>query len=550
MPKLLFPNLERKFAISSLGFLLYSPISILAFPVTVLVANPRASYLVLLFFGLVLTFISYLFYLLFIAFYPRVSHFSEKIQAIYSISSSLITGGIRGALFHALVAFLQLEQSGSLLNRVLASSFTTLIWLTASNLMINFIRDFRVKYENALKKLLERSFKYSKSSSLSSASKWELKNVQDGLVSTLSTLLGSTHSEDLQKIATSLTTQINLELRPLSKRIWVRSLGEYPIIRFRQMVYDSVKFLDFSHLWFVLIMSALALLNNVFIRGIQESLLRTISYLVVLQLVLLARSRTKFRNTTLFLFSIGLIPIVLGEFFANSVGYSGSWVASFLITPVAPAVIVALSLARLVQSDQDLVIDLLQTIQVQHKSATWGGEIVAERQLASFIHNSLQSEFVALAGQLSDAAKSGDSEKVDSIKSKVSELFDRSFLEDFNNFTRSPLSRLRHVQDSWRGILEIDISIPEIYLMDTDRNGLIVQTVEEFAANSFRHGKAKKIKVIGSEGVKGLKLSLWSNSFSSLSANRGFGSEWLDQISISDWSLESDTTGTLLTIEI
>jgi hypothetical protein len=545
-----FPELERKFAISSWGFALYSPISILAFPVTVLVANPSASYLLLLACGLALTIATFLPYLLFIHFSSRLVHASEKTQGSFFLASSLLTGGVRGVIFHAIVAQLHLTQSGSLLNRIIASSFTTLIWLSASNLLVNYVRDFRYKYEIALKALLDRSLEYLEPGSPSAKSKSELKSIQDGLLSTLSALLQGPHSEDLQGIAASLTTKINLELRPLSKRIWVRSLGEFPVIRFRRLMYDSIQFLDFSHLWLISIMSALALLENIFIRGFQESLVRTFSYLMILQVVLFARKFKPIRNTVLFLLATGFIPILLGELIANALGYPGSWIAAILITPVAPAVIVVLSLSRLLQSDQNLIIELLGSIHSRKQDSSQINGSVADRELASFIHNSLQSEFVALAGQLSEAAKSSDEKQVESVKSKVSEILDRSFIEDFKNFTNAPLARLASVKESWKGLLEIEISIPETLLLHSDRNGLIVQTIEEFAANSFRHGKAKKVQVVGTQGQQGMKLLLKSDGQSPLSAQRGLGSEWLDQISVTPWTLESDTSGTLLTIEI
>ena len=522
----------------------------MAFPVTVLVSNPTASYLLLLSCGFALTLATYIFYLLFIGFSSLLGHSSDKTQGSLFLASALLTGAVRGAMFHAIVDSLHLTQSGSLLNRVLASSFTTLIGLTASNLLVNHVRDFKFKYEIALKALLDRSFEDMEPGSPSAKSKSELKSVQDGLLSTLSALLHGPQSGDLQGIAASLTTKINLELRPLSKRIWVRSLGEFPVIRFRRLVYDSIQFLDFSHFRLMSIMSALALLNNIFIRDFQESLIRTITYLIILQLVLYARKLKPFRNTVLFLIATGFIPTLLGELIANLLGYTGSWIAAILITPVVPAVIVILSLARLVQSDHDLIIELLGSIHARNQDSAQLNGSAVERQLASFIHNSLQSEFVALAGQLSEAADSSDKDQVESVKSKVSEILDRSFIEDFKDFTNSPLARLVSVQESWKGLLEIEISIPENLLSHSDRNGLIVQTIEEFAANSFRHGKAKKIQVIGAQGKQGMKLLLKSDGQSPLSAQRGLGSEWLDQISVTPWTLESDTSGTLLTIEI
>jgi signal transduction histidine kinase len=385
---------------------------------------------------------------------------------------------------------------------------------------------------------------------LSEESKTDLKNLQDDLLETLSTLLENSQSTELHKLATSLTSKINLELRPLSKRIWVRSLGEYPVIRFRRMALDSVRFLDFSHFWFLGFMGALALLNNVFIRGFQESLIRTVSYLIILDLLLVVRNYGVLTNTLLFLVSVGVVPIYFGELIANILGYSGSWVAVLLITPVAPVVIVILSLIKLLQSDHELVIELLGTMKVRNQNPAQKEEMSAERQLASFIHNSLQSEFMALAGQLNEAAKSDNVELQESVKMRVSEVLDRSFIRDFNDFTQSPLPRLMSIQKSWKGILEIEVNIPDSLLQDSARNGLIVQTIEEFAANSFRHGKAKRIHIAGTHSENGVKLSLRSDGPTSLTSQRGLGSEWLDQISKTPWTLESDTSGTLLTIEI
>jgi signal transduction histidine kinase len=548
--KRFLPELQSKFAISSLGFALYSPISLLAFPVTVLVANPNSSYLLLLSYGAGLTFATYLQYLIFVVASSKISFKAVSIQVVFFLISSLVTGGVRGAIFYAIVDHLNLLQSGSLLNRVLASSFTAFIWLSTSNLLVNYIRDFKIKYEFALKQLLKRSIADSGEMGLSEESKTDLQNLQDDLLETLSTLLENSQSTELHKLATSLTSKINLELRPLSKRIWVRSLGEYPVIRFRRMVLDSVRFLDFSHFWFLGFMGALALLNNVFIRGFQESLIRTVSYLIILDLLLVVRNYGVLTNTLLFLVSVGVVPIYFGELIANILGYSGSWVAVLLITPVAPVVIVILSLIKLLQSDHELVIELLGTMRVRNQNAAQKEEMSAERQLASFIHNSLQSEFMALAGQLNEAAKSDNVELQESVKMRVSEVLDRSFIRDFNDFTQSPLPRLMSIQKSWKGILEIEVNIPDSLLQDSARNGLIVQTIEEFAANSFRHGKAKRIHIAGTHGEHGVKLSLRSDGPTSLTAQRGLGSEWLDQISKTPWTLESDTSGTLLTIEI
>jgi signal transduction histidine kinase len=175
---------------------------------------------------------------------------------------------------------------------------------------------------------------------------------------------------------------------------------------------------------------------------------------------------------------------------------------------------------------------------------------VGERHLASYLHNSLQSELLAIAGQLEEAAISNDREKSAEILQRVSALINRSFIDDFQKFAESPLERLETVRKSWSGILKLEIDIPQALLTSPARNASLVQTIEEFAANSYRHGKATKISASAVENSIGLHLTLNSNGSKKISNKRGLGSEWLDQIAIGSWKMQSTPTGTVLKITI
>jgi hypothetical protein len=231
-------------------------------------------------------------------------------------------------------------------------------------------------------------------------------------------------------------------------------------------------------------------------------------------------------------------------------GYSGSWTATLLITLVAPALIIVLSLFNLSLRDHGLIIELLESYEIYKIPNASKAFDVGERHLASFLHNSLQSELLAIAGQLEEAAISNDREKSAEILQRVSSLINRSFIDDFQKFAESPLERLETVRKSWIGILEIEVGIPEAALAFPARNASLVQTIEEFAANSYRHGKATQITVIGIENSIGLHLTLKSNGSKKVSTKRGLGSEWLDQIAIGSWKMQSNLTGTSLEITI
>ena len=540
----------NKFNVTKRAFGLYSPISILAFPVTVLVANPEAPAFTLLIYGVLLTAATFAIYLPFSALSRHIPSDATGLKFLNLIAASIFSGSARGLIFFYLVQNLELKESGTLSNRVLASTFTTLIWLISSNLIINSALVFRNKYQKAMNQFLQRNITQFPELASSSRGDDELAGLQLNLVESLSGLLKEGSTQNLQEVADSLTLQINHQLRPLSRRIWLRSLGEFPVIRFRRMVKDSIINLDFSNRTFVALMVSLALLNNVFIRSFAESTLRTFSYVVVLLAVLGVREKRFVRSHAVFLFSIGLIPIVASEFFVNVLNYSGSWTAALLITPVAPAVIIILSLFKLTARDHDLIVELLENFGFGVIAESSKSFDIRDRYLASYIHNSLQSELLALASQLEDAAEADNPQKSAELLQRVSSVVNRSFVDDFRKFSESPLERLEVVKDSWRGILEIEVNIPQELLQNSLRNASLVQTIEEFAANSFRHGRATRVSISGSQGSKGLLVELRSNGSAGTSATRGLGTDWLDQIALAPWSIESGDSGFRLTIEI
>jgi hypothetical protein len=541
---------KENISLSIPAFILYSPISILSFPVTVLVVNPGASFLVLAASGLALTVVIFACYLPFIWIDSRISSDSYAFKFANFLITATVVGAIRGYFFYQTVDALDLNHPGDLLNRILASTATTVFWLCTANILINFSRAFRSRYEKSLKKFIERNLSIIPSLLPSAQSASELTILQEELSKSLTSRLEDGDAQNLREVAELLKSKINLQLRPLSRRIWLRSLNEYPRIRYGQMFKDSINFLDFSKPIFISAILFLALLSNLSIRALTESLLRTAIFLALVLVIMSLSKIRPFTNNYFYLATIGIVPVIGSEYTALLLGYSGSWAATLLITLVAPVLIIVLSLFNLSLRDHGLIIELLESYEIHKIPNTSKSFDVGERHLASFLHNSLQSELLAIAGQLEEAAVSNDREKSAEILQRVSSLINRSFIDDFQKFAESPLERLETVRKSWSGILEIEIDIPEAALAFSARNASLVQTIEEFAANSYRHGKAMQITVVAVENSIGLHLTLKSNGSKKVSTKRGLGSEWLDQIAIGSWKMQSNLTGTSLEITI
>ena len=544
------PTLENRVRLSFAGFLVFSPISILAVPVTVLVANPQGPFLILLLAGFLITIIISPIYSLFILLDRKIQEPSQTLRLATFLLSSVVTGGIRGLILFEIVSYLDLRESGTLSNRIFASIITTLIWLSAANLLINYSRDFRGRYQKTLAIYIQRNFNGSEAIAPSSQSKFDLELVQKNLNEMVSVILAKKSDDNLKTLADEIRGKINEELRPLSQRIWLKSLNEYPVFRYTQMFRDSISLLDFSRVLYLAILAALALFNNALIRSALESFLRTTSFLLVqIFMITLYKNRGKIHNI-LFLIAIGFLPVMVSEYLVELAGYEGSWLATFIIAPVAPAILIVLSLFRLTLRDHTLLIELLNAANSRQSATSAHVTAIGERHLASFIHNSLQSELLAIAGQLEEAAMSNNYEESTRLLQRVNSLVNRSFIDEFAKFSESPLERLNVIRKSWAGILEIEVDISEEFLNIPQRNAIIVQIIEEFAANSFRHGRATTISVTASIGRSGLALRLMSNGSGLTSTRKGLGSQWLDQIALTGWDLVETSEGIALQIEI
>lgn len=552
------PNSWKKFILdnsnlTTKGFWLYSPISILAFPVSVLVVNKSQMLWPILAGGLLITILTFPFYLLLAWLSSRSLHKRTFLKLAAFVLIPALTGALRGFLFYSLVDLMNLNQPSDFANRIVGSTFTTVFWLPLANLVISASARFRTQYQSALNHFLAVQAGQNGEIGLSESSRADLGSFQESLKSSVESYLGKIDSQSFINIASALTQQINDELRPLSQRLWIRTIEEFPVVQIRRLIKDSIKGLDFSKRQFIVIVTFLSFFSNSSLRGFNESVIRTLTYLLFTFLILyiqkLLASQNLISNIS-FLVAIGSVPIFLSEFISRSLEFEGNWLATTLITPVPPVVIIVLSLLRLTQRDRRFILDLLSGDRAMKSIGTSPNQVLERGNLASFLHNSFQSELLALSKQLEDAALSDQPDKSARLLQRVQSLVNRSIADEFTEFNSSPLHRLESVIESWAGILHIEVNIESEHLLDESRNAAIVQTIEEVATNVSRHGGATRLLVSATRGEIGLLLILESNSVNEIVAKRGLGSAWLDQVAKVPWKIERSATSTLLSIEI
>jgi hypothetical protein len=263
-----------------------------------------------------------------------------------------------------------------------------------------------------------------------------------------------------------------------------------------------------------------------------------------------ARKRQNVYLNNSFLISIGVIPILLSELAVGFLGFENNYFAAVLIIPIPPVVIIILSLLDLTQKDQASLLMLLE----EHGDSIFNdlapGVDLNQRQIASYLHNSFQSELLALSTQLAAAALSKDKDAASSVLQRASSVANRSLSENLIRMNDQPLDHLTQLIKSWENILSIKIVIPQDVLHAKLNNVVFVQTVEEIASNAFRHDRATELTIKCSNGLLGTKLLFQSNGSQPISKSQGMGDSWLNQISLTAWSIEKNDLGTLIVLEL
>jgi hypothetical protein len=531
--------------LSSAAFLLFSPISILAFPVSLLVVNKDSSAFSLTLYGILLTAITYPIYLTFQTLFNYLNLGDRASKGVLLLLGISAVGIFRGYVFFQLVEYLKLEQPSPFSERIINSSITTLFWLLLANTVINISRSFKLKYDRALNRLLSLEFKPKADQDFNTDN---LTSIQSKLKKSVEKYLDQKDLSSAQSLANSIKGQINDEIRPLSQRIWIDKLDEFPVVDRKLLLSDSVSKLDYSLTTYLLSLISLSLLNNFFLRGVTESLLRTVSTLVIVILMILLKSRlnvaakSTLTTNTAFLVALGLVPILISESFLALLGYSPHWIASLLISPIPPVLLIVLSVLKLSANDRKLIINTLRNYSHSADSN--------KKDLAAYLHNTLQSELLALSSQLEEVAVAGDKERLPIVLERVSALINRSLVDDFAKYSESPLMRIESLIKAWAGIMEITVEIPAEYLNDPQRNVILARTIEEVATNAFRKGKAKAVRVTAIETASGLELCFSTNGTALINEDQGLGSKWFDSVSVKPWQIKEKPEGIEFTIVI
>jgi signal transduction histidine kinase len=546
--------LDENLRLSKSGFYLFSPISILAVPLTLAAATYETSWIFGTLIGLLLTAITFFIY--------RVATFiTAKRGCSNSWKTNLlliaVTGILRGATFFALLELFEITQPSPLIQRLLNSTFVALIWLTIANVAIEVNRRYKRKYRAILSQMMIMNFRNNEGVDAGFATiAEELSILQEGLRETYSAAEKSSASNAaMKKVAEELHLHIESALKPISKRLWLTSAYKFPQLKFRRLIIDAITQLRYPTFLvsFTLAFSGLVLLAPEF--GWRTSLKMNVIGFFSLLIVEYLRNKLTIWFSQLskainffFVFTVGIFSSALTTIVLRIYDGSGSYLLGILISPYASALIITASAITLALSDRRLILEnLTREVNEISQSALLPFQ---SSQAASYIHNSLQSELTVLAHEFESVAAKPESGSSEALMEKLDALIRRSISEDFANFLESPAIRLERVLDSWKQIIELTTSIDQSLFTDSARGNLFVQLIEESLANSVRKGRATKVNISATLRDNQLLVEINDNGTFDQSSTPGMGSAWIERHSVGDWNFEVTSSGTTLRVEL
>ena len=550
--------MNSRIVITRQSYLLFSVISILAVPLTLVDQLNPINFLYFIGIGIGVTTAIGLLLISSITFTKNwFLNSSRQKQEFFSVLAIGVAGVLRGILLHYSIAWFGFTQPTNISTRIASSTTTTLLWFTAIAIFVTSRASFKSDYEAILRKtIVETSGKIElvDLELLPASLESELLEIEEVLGAAFGDDRPSNSKDSLTFAAAHIKNLIEDKIRPLSHRLWIESAAVAPKINIGTSLLASIKYLNIPPLSTSIFLALATILNVSVTVGLNQGIFATvIIFIEVLGVLSLFQKKIRiWTNGKLFL--NGLFLLVPGlllslTFYMSNKFIFGRDFGSLNLIYVLIFIMVALpaSSFQLANRDRERLISL---IQAELTANGWRADLQEKyltQNAAAYLHNLLQSELLAIAKQIETSSDDLESLNSRNDLEKLLDRLNRPIKDDFQKFLNNPIERLNRLQSAWKGIADVNIAIPTHALEDQNRNILLVQIVEEAIANAVRHAGATQVNVMAElQEDTSVRFSIINNGVSSKEESVGLGSAWLDHHAPNSWTRKKLENGSEL----
>jgi two-component sensor histidine kinase len=476
------------------------------------------------------------------------------------VSFIAVIGLIKGYFSYIGLGLLDFPEYAELPNRLLTSTSSTLLWLT----LATYLDSMHEKFKNEFDAFLRNSFNTlskvepAQLRKIPPALAPEIKAIELQIQKSLSHVYQSVVTpEILLSVSQQLRDCIETSIRPLSHRLWLQDGNVYPRISLRALVREGLNRQDFSVYSAISFLALLSSFNLSTSIGVPRALLAIfITFAITSGYFLFQRKcipNISMKSTAAKVLNLlapglalsGVFYLINTYIFLDDFGF-----LNLFLLPISFTVFLLASTIRVVREDQSrffsqlkLDIDSRVPEQVNSQDQQSGKEV------AAFLHNSVQSELLALSYQLEELSKNPDSKEARVTLERLASSLTAQIGKNFENFNEKPTERLSTLVSAWSGIALVEYASDPDVLSGFSRAHDVVQVIEESITNAVRTASATIIQISWERtGSLNLRVEVKDNGHVDHIGASGLGTQWLDEIAYGRWSRETIEGQTTLVV--
>ena len=178
-------------------------------------------------------------------------------------------------------------------------------------------------------------------------------------------------------------------------------------------------------------------------------------------------------------------------------------------------------------------------------------EARVRRELAKYLHGTIQSRLMSSAVNVERAGRSGDKKK---LSEEVAKAYKNLRLPDdlyFSSPEESLKAEIQKVVSKWNDLMTIKVKLdPKLPKLPENVFQEIGSAINEALANSFRHGSATAVSISISLVDTKILINLTDNGSGPVKGKLGLGSEAFSLLAGNSWHLHKNPNGPGATLEL
>jgi signal transduction histidine kinase len=175
------------------------------------------------------------------------------------------------------------------------------------------------------------------------------------------------------------------------------------------------------------------------------------------------------------------------------------------------------------------------------------------RELAKYLHGTIQSRLMASAMALEKAGRKGDKK---ALERELAQAYESLRLPSAAYFAAPEANfkaEITKVVSKWKDLLKIKVNIDKsVGEVESSLSQEIGNAINEGISNCFRHGHASSVSIKVEKAKSGIRIELIDDGDGPAGGKGGLGQEWFNAIAGRNWSLKrgKDNKGAVLELLI